>query len=332
MLSYLTNLIILFLLLAKISESQTSSSTTSTTSTSSSSTTTATPVTTSTTKSSTSSTTSSTSSSTTSTSSSSSTTKSSNVSVTTIKLIKTNVTSNYYLHQFSSPNQNLTLPFAINECSSYSLDTNNSYIKPICVSNRLLNVTFYNNSACTSKPKRYEMINDTSLFRCNASNNYVELSMTFNTSFCPSKIKTYVGINHCFPLFSGSYGSILCSGKYVQFANFNSSSCISGGLLTISQVNSTLCGDFFSNTSIYASLVECINNASTTSTSTSTSSTSSSSSSTTTKPVTTISTSSTSSSSSTSTTKSVKVSSGSSIFINNVVYILSIITIINILC
>jgi len=337
MLSYLTNLILSFLLLATISKSQSTTSSTSTT--------TVAPVT-STTSTSTSST-SSTSASTTSTTGSSSSTTASTThasnatngsSVTTITLIKNNATSNYLLWPFAGIDDNYTLPFAIGKCSSYNMN-GNFYLKPMCVSNNSVNVTFYNNSGCTSKPQRFELISNTSVFRCNASSNYAELAMSPNTT-CPGKFKTYVGINYCFPTEYG-YASFLCSGKNVQYVSFNSSSCLYNGLLTISQVNSTLCGPLFFNESIYTSLSTCINNVttpSTTSTSTSTGGSTSSTTSTTkasttstTGKVTTSST--TGGSTSTSTTQSTtRTSSGSSVFIlNNVVYILSIITIFNII-
>jgi len=358
MFSYLTNLILLFLLFATISESQTttSSSTSTTTVAPVSSTTTSTTSTTSTSSPATTTTTTTKAATTTTAAATTTTTKATKATnatngttVTTLKLIKSNVTSNYFLFPYVDINGNFTLPFAINECSSINLNASR-FIKPMCVSTHLLNVTFYNNSKCTSKAEHHELINDTSLFICNSSNNYAELSMSANTS-CPGISKTYVGIGSCFPTLTG-YASFLCSGKYLQYVTFNSSSdsCNNNGLSTISQVNSTLCGPLF-NDSIYTSVAKCVNNAtkssssSTTTTSTSkpSNSSSNSSSSTTTTSSTTSSTTklsttssgsttTTSSSTSSSTTRSSKKSSASSVFIlNNVVYILSIITIMNII-
>lgn len=323
MLSYLTNLI-LFLLLATITKSQTnSSSSTTTTLASSTSTTTVAPSTTS-------STTASTNASTTAT-----TTSVTNGSL-VISIIRNNATSNYLLYPFASTTENFTLPFAINQCSLFNINED-YYIKPVCVSNKLVNVSYYNNSACSSKPYYFETVSNTSIFRCNESNNYAELYMNTNSS-CSNKATTYVGINYCFPTLLG-YASFFCSGEKVQYASFNSSSCVNNGLLTISQVNSTSCGPFIGNSSTYVALSECINNITSPSTTSNTSTTTSSGSTTsttkasttsTTKGVTTSSTSS--SSTSTSTTKSSRTSSGSSVFIfNNVVYILSIITIFNII-
>lgn len=173
----------------------------------------------------------------------------------TALLIKENSTSNYYFSHFSFGTTNVTFPFAIGRCSVYN--TNGDYFLPRCMSNKLLNVSYYTDSSCKNM-QRHVMVNDTSLFRCNASNNYASLSINVGTS-CPGIYDISLAINHCH--YTGStYANILCKNNLLQYVYYNDSEC-KPPVEALNSATST-CSQIFTvdNVNIYGSFAQCANN------------------------------------------------------------------------
>jgi len=170
------------------------------------------------------------------------------------EVIKDNVTSNFYLSKFASAILNLTLPYATGQCSANG--SSNFYIKPICVSNKMVNVTYYKDNTCKNVTS-HMLVNDTSLFRCNASDNYVAINVNAGST-CPGIYRLALAINYCH--FTGAqHATILCQKNSFQYVYYNNSKC-SNTAQTLNSIQ-TKCGLIFTvdDINFYGNISQCVN-------------------------------------------------------------------------